>query len=95
MAIQSFKCKATADLFKTGKSVKFAAILKPAMMRLRFLNAAAVLNDLKIPQSNKLHPMIKEKQRIGQHAISINAKYRICFRWGDKGPEEVEIDDYH
>jgi len=95
MAIQSFKCKTTADLFHTGKSVKFAAISKPAMMRLGFLEAAVVLSDLKLPPSNNLHPMVKEKQRLGQHAISINDKYRICFKWGVNGPEDVEIVDYH
>ncbi|MGW8422785.1 type II toxin-antitoxin system RelE/ParE family toxin [Comamonas sp. HJ-2] len=95
MAIQTFKCKATAELFHTGKSVKFAAIAKPAMLRLGFLDGATALHDLKLPPSNKLHPMTKEKERIGQHAIRINDKFRICFIWGVSGPEEVEIVDYH
>lgn len=95
MAIQSFKCKATADLYETGKSAKFNAIQSAAMLRLGFLDAAVVLSDLKLPKSNNLHPMKKEKLRTGQHAISINDQFRICFKWGPQGPEEVEIVDYH
>lgn len=95
MAIQSFKCKATAELFQTGKSAKFNTIKTAAMLRLGFLDAAVALNDLKLPKSNNLHPMTKEKKRTGQHAISINDQFRICFEWGAQGPEEVEIVDYH
>lgn len=95
MAIQSFKCKATAQLFNTGKSAKFGNIAKIAMLTLVTLDSAKVLADTNIPTSNGLHPLTKEKSRIGQHAISINKQYRICFTWGDNGPEDVEITDYH
>lgn len=95
MAIQTFKCKESAELFQTGNSVKFNSIKDAAMIRLGFLDAAVDLGDLKNPKSNNLHPMNKEKKRVGQHAISINTQYRICFKWGKEGPEEVEIVDYH
>ena len=95
MTIQSFKCKATADLYHTGKSAKFGNAQRAAMLRLGYLDAATALSDLRESAGNKLHPLTKEKARIGQHAIRINDQYRLCFKWGEDGPEEVEIADYH
>lgn len=64
MAIQTFKCKESAELFQTGNSVKFNSIKDAAMIRLGFLDAAVDLGDLKNPKSNNLHPMNKEKKRL-------------------------------
>lgn len=93
MAIQSFKCKETSKLFHSGKSVKFSQFAKSAMIRLGYLDAATELSDLKAPPGNKLHEL--DKERAGQQALAINKQFRLCFIWGKKGPEDVEIVDYH
>jgi proteic killer suppression protein len=61
--------------------------------KLGYLNSATRLDDLRMPPGNRLHAL--KRKRAGQHAISINDQYRICFRWTAAGPEKVEITDYH
>lgn len=56
------------------------------------VNAASILNDLKIPPGNRLEPL--KGKRAGQHSIRINSQWRVCFRW-DSGAHDVEIVDYH
>ena len=68
-------------------------ILSAARRKLRYLDAAVTLADLKVPPGNKLHQL--SGNRAGQHAIWINAKYRLCFRWNDDGVDQVELTDYH
>lgn len=51
------------------------------------------LDDLKIPPGNRLEAL--KADRAGQHSIRVNDQYRICFRWTEKGPEDVELVDYH
>lgn len=63
-----------------------------ARRKLRMLNAAQRLEDMKIPPGNKLEAL--RGHRIGQHSIRINDQWRICFVWNDE-PVEVEIVDYH
>ncbi len=94
MAIQSFANEMTAEVFhgRHPKGVP-ATILEVARRKLRQIHAAGALNDLKIPPGNKLHPLTKD--RTGHHAIWINDQFRICFRWTDTGPTDVEIVDYH
>jgi len=64
-----------------------------ALRKLRMLNNAASLGDLKAPPSNHLEAL--KGDRSGQHSIRINGQWRICFRWTKGGPERVEIVDYH
>lgn len=64
-----------------------------AFVRLKMLDAAASLDDLRNPPSNRLHAL--KDDRAGQHSISINMKWRICFVWRDGGADGVEITDYH
>jgi proteic killer suppression protein len=64
-----------------------------ALIKLRMLNEAEVLSDLRNPPSNRLHAL--EGDRAGQHSISINRQWRICFVWRDGGADGVEITDYH
>jgi proteic killer suppression protein len=94
MAIKSFADDKTSAVFD-GKCPKgFPAELQSATRRkLRMVDAAHELNDLKVPPNNKLHPL--EDNRAGQHAIWVNDKYRICFRWADGDAHEVEFTDYH
>lgn len=68
-------------------------IQKRALIKLLMLDASASLEDLKLPPSNGLHDL--REDRLGQHAISINKKYRICFVWQDGDAYDVEIVDYH
>ena len=94
MAIQSFADEVTEAVFQ-GRAPKGipATILSAARRKLGYLHAAGALDDLKAPPGNKLHPLTKDRE--GQHAIWINDQYRICFRWTDAGPSDVEIVDYH
>ncbi|WP_405276499.1 type II toxin-antitoxin system RelE/ParE family toxin [Gaopeijia maritima] len=57
------------------------------------MNQATGLLDLAAPPNNRLETL--KGDRRGQHSIRINDQYRVCFRWSDLGPEEVEIVDYH
>ncbi len=92
--IRSFKDTNTEEVFNGGCPKGFPAdIQSVARRKLRMVDAAVTLNDLKVPPNNKLHPL--DKERAGQHAIRINDKYRVCFVWSDEGPTDVEITDYH
>lgn len=57
------------------------------------LDAAVVLADLRVPPGNRLEKLVGD--RAGQYSIRVNQQWRICFRWTDAGPEDVEITDYH
>jgi toxin HigB-1 len=92
--IRSFKNSKTKEVFNGNCPKGFPAnILKVARRKLRMLDAAANLSDLKVPPNNKLHEL--ERDRAGQHAIWVNDKYRVCFIWTNDGPTDVEITDYH
>jgi proteic killer suppression protein len=64
-----------------------------ARRKLRMLNAAQRLDDLRIPPANRLEAM--RGKRAGQHSIRINDQWRICFVWHEGQCDEVEIVDYH
>jgi proteic killer suppression protein len=64
-----------------------------ALRKLRMLNQARVLSDLRIPPANRLEAL--RGSRAGQHSIRINDQWRICFRWSTHGASDVEIVDYH
>ena len=68
-------------------------ILGTAIRKLRLLNEAASLAELVSPPGNRLEAL--SGNRLGQHSIRINDQWRICFRWRDRGPEDVQIVDYH
>ena len=68
-------------------------LLKLARRKLRYLNAAAELGDLRAPPGNRLEAL--KGDRAGQHSIRINDQFRICFVWTREGPTGVEIADYH
>ena len=64
-----------------------------ALRKLRLINNAGRLEDLRVPPGNRLEAL--QGERRGQHSIRINDQWRIVFRWTANGPEEVEIMDYH
>jgi len=64
-----------------------------ALRKLRMLNRAEDLNDLRVPPGNCLEAL--KGKRKGQHSIRINDQWRICFLWRDKDVFDVEITDYH
>ena len=66
---------------------------RAAQKKLRQLNAANNINDLRIPPGNRLEKLAGS--RAGQHSIRINDQYRTCFVWTKQGPADVEITDYH
>ena len=75
-------------------SKKFSADVAPrAARKLEYVNLAEQLEDLKVPPGNRLHSLSGNRQ--GQHAISINDQWRICFRYEDGDAYEVEVCDYH
>lgn len=68
-------------------------IERVALRKLAMLDAAEVLDNLRIPPGNRLEAL--KGNRAGQHSIRINQRWRICFVWTSAGPENVEIVDYH
>lgn len=92
--IQSFADKETECIWSGRRSPKLpAAIQSRALAKLALLNRAKTLDDLRNPPSNRLHALSDDRQ--GQHSISINMKWRICFVWQDGEAYGVEIVDYH
>ena len=80
-------------MFKGSRVPRFANIQSVAMRRLAILNQAARLHDLRVPPGNRLEAL--KGERAGQQSIRVNDQFRICFRWTDAGPEDVEVVDYH
>ncbi|MBC8460759.1 MAG: type II toxin-antitoxin system RelE/ParE family toxin [Deltaproteobacteria bacterium] len=92
--IRSFKCKETEKIFKRSYSKKYPVDMqRVALRKLRMLNRAEDLNDLRVPPGNRLEAL--KGKRKGQHSIRINDQWQICFLWQDKDVFDVEITDYH
>ena len=70
-----------------------AEVQRVALRKLRMLDAATMLEDLRIPPANLLEKL--KGDRAGQHSIRINRQWRICFRWRAGDAHDVEIVDYH
>ena len=91
--IRSFKCEYTEALSKGQRVKQFVNIAKVARRKLRQLEIAGRLDDLRVPPGNHLEAL--KGDRSGQYCIRINDQWRVCFCWTDAGSENVEIDDYH
>lgn len=92
--IQSFADTDTEKLFRGFLSRRLPQNLQSVMHRkLVMVNAAARLDDLRVPPGNRLEAL--KGNRKGQHSIRVNQQWRICFRWAESGPADVEIVDYH
>ena len=91
--IKSFKDKTTEEFFG-GKAIKqFSGFKRIAERKLTMLDSATELRDLLAPPANRLEKL--KGDRAGQHSIRINDQWRVCFRWTETGPADVEIVDYH
>ena len=92
--IRSFKDKRTEAIFR-GRRARGLPIetQQRARRKLRMIEAATIIDDLRIPPSNRLEKL--KGDRRGQHSIRINDQWRICFAWNDNYASDVEIVDYH
>ena len=91
--IRSFHDKDT-ELFAEGEPIpRFRPFERVTYRKLKYLAAAGVLEDLRIPPGNRLESLHGDRE--GCHSIRINDQWQICFVWTDGGAEDVEIVDYH
>ncbi|MBN1566293.1 MAG: type II toxin-antitoxin system RelE/ParE family toxin [Acidobacteria bacterium] len=91
--IKTFRCPDTEALSKGNPVRRFANLASVARRKLRQIQIADRLDDLRVPPGNRLEDL--KGKREGQYSIRINDQYRVCFRWTDYGAEDVEIVDYH
>ena len=92
--IKTFADKRSQELYITGKSKKIPAELATrAARKMEYVNLAVCLDDLKVPPGNRLHALGGDRN--GQHAISVNDQWRICFRFENGDAFDVEFCDYH
>jgi len=92
--IRSFKSKETEKIFNRQRSRKLPQnIQQVALRKLRMLNRATSLQDLRVPPANRLEKL--SGNRVGQHSIRVNDQWRVCFEWQDGDAHNVEIVDYH
>lgn len=92
--IKSFGSKHTERIWD-GQYVKRIdrTVQRAALRKLEMINAAHVIEDLRIPPGNRLEQLTGDRR--GQHSIRVNAQWRICFTWTEGGAEDVELVDYH
>ncbi len=91
--IKTFRCAETQRLADGYRSVRFANIEIVARRKLRMLQAATKVEDLRAPPGNRLETLAGD--RAGQYSIRINAQWRVCFEWRGGDAYQVEIVDYH
>lgn len=91
--IASFRCRDTEALANGNRVKRFANFATVARRKLRQLQIAGRLDDLKVPPGNRLE--LLRGDRAGQYSIRINDQWRICFKWSEAGADDVEIVDYH
>ncbi len=91
--ILSFKDPETAAPARGFWVKRFEAIESVARRKLRQLEIAGRLDDLRVPPGNRLKAL--KGSRAGEYSIRVNDRFRVCFRWTEGGAEDVEIVDYH
>jgi proteic killer suppression protein len=92
--IASFRDRETATIWDGRRSRRLPGDIQVvALRKLRLLNNALRLDDLRVPPGNRLEALHGERR--GQHSIRINDQWRICFTWREGHAHEVEIVDYH
>ena len=92
--IKSFRDKTTEAVYNGESPKGFPAdLVRVARRKLRYLNAADDLGDLRSPPGNRLEALAGDRK--GQYSIRINDQFRVCSFWTAEGPADVEIVDYH
>jgi toxin HigB-1 len=91
--IVSFRDADTERLAQGGRVKRFSGFESVARRKLRQLEIAGRLEDLRVPPGNRLEAL--KGDRADQLSIRINDQFRVCFRWTAAGAEDVEITDYH
>ena len=91
--VKTFKCADTEALAKGRWVRRWANIASVARRKLRQLQIAGRIDDLRVPPGNRLEAL--RGDRAGQYSIRVNHQFRVCFRWTAAGAEDVEIVDYH
>jgi proteic killer suppression protein len=92
--LRSFRDKDTEAVWLRQRSRRLdTPTQRAAWRKLAMLDAAETLADLRVPPGNRLEKLTGD--RAGQYSVRINKQWRICFRWSEGGPEDVEIVDYH
>ncbi|SFJ36990.1 proteic killer suppression protein [Phyllobacterium sp. CL33Tsu] len=92
--IQSFADRETQLIWSGIRSRELPSDIQAvALRKLRLLNQARVIDDLRIPPGNRLEAL--KGNLAGQHSIHINDQWRVCFKWAEGGPRDVKIIDYH
>ena len=92
--IKSFGDRNAESLFRRQAVKRLAAdVQRVALRKLRMLDAATTLDDLRVPPANRLEKL--KGDRAGQHSIRVNRQWRVCFRWRAGDAYDVEIVDYH
>ena len=94
LVLRSFSDAETEIIWKGQRSRKLPPeIQEVARRKLRMLNNAQNLGDLRAPPGNRLEALRADRK--GQHSIRVNERWRVCFRWRDGDAHDVEIVDYH
>lgn len=95
--IQSFGDKTTADIFQDRNTKDARHIPKDlrrvVQRKLKMLDVAVRVDDLKSPRSNRLKPLTGHMR--GRYSIRVNEQYRVTCRWEDGHAFEVAVEDYH
>jgi len=92
--IRTFASKETEKVFNRQRSRKLPSdIQQVALRKLRMLNRAITLNDLRTPPANRLEKLTGNRE--SQYSIRINQQWRVCFEWREGDAYNVEIVDYH
>ncbi len=91
--IRSFGNAETRILFELGHVKRWANIERQALRKLVQLDLAQNINDLRVPPGNRLEALSGDRK--GQWSIRVNDQFRVCFKWSEDGPTDVEIGDYH
>jgi proteic killer suppression protein len=92
--IITFKCSDTEKLARGERVRRFVNIESAARRKLRQLQIAESLQDLRVPPGNRLEAL-KGDRGAGQYSIRVNDQFRVCFQWTPFGAKDVEIVDYH